>query len=49
MAGMLPLSMGNEDGQTEWMNTVNQDMLWCGFNPKQNNWDALMSAAELLW
>ena len=34
------------DGQTERMNRVLEDMLRHYVNPKQNNWDELLSAAE---
>ena len=34
------------DGQTERMNRILEDMLRHYVNPKQNNWDELLSAAE---
>ena len=34
------------DGQTERMNRVLEDMLWHYVNPRQNNWNELLSCAE---
>ena len=37
------------DGQTERMNRILEDMLRHYVNPKQNNWDELLSAAEFFF